>query len=552
MPEKKTIPSMLPYQGWSWRGARLEPAELAAYLPGERTLHLGAARTRLGREMNFPVLFRIYAHEAWQAREDPDEIVFPPDSEFLVWDVQGLADGRMCFHLEQVAGEYADDPALAAEFAAWLPKVEGPLPEPDPDLERRWAAPFARWACGAQAGDAPMLGTVYESEDAVRFAMAYTGQEEKTVRDVLEARQRYLELAFTANVSHDEKLLGERAAVLHLMPEDPQQLDDRQEMAYLMLVTDLGEEVIRSIMDGEDAYSESLGILETGDPCEEEEGLDRILHDHRRHWEAVTNDAASFLGGLARDAPETAHLRACVPSPSLRWPTVTSTAVMPEGALEIVRIDGRTLDRSDLITAFPVARDGAPFTLTVNQVLAGALGCTAIVEATTTFGAALCYFDIDHLHPWNDRDEARDLQVTLSAFACALKPVDESRNGARRKLREMERLGHEVDPGMRAEWTGAEVHPHLLPCSGGHPDEYEFLGPVETLDVVSAWGQTFYRMDIAMTGEGEPFTLPVYADEHVLEDGYRPWIGDLVQGRLWLQGGMPRGRGKVAIISSGD
>ncbi len=50
----------------------------------------------------------------------------------------------------------------------------------------------------------------------------------------------------------------------------------------------------------------------------------------------------------------------------------------------------------------------------------------------------------------------------------------------------------------------------------------------------------------------EPFTLPVYAAEHVLDDGYRPWVGDIVQGRLWLQGGMPKGQGAAAIISTGD
>jgi hypothetical protein len=53
-----------------------------------------------------------------------------------------------------------------------------------------------------------------------------------------------------------------------------------------------------------------------------------------------------------------------------------------------------------------------------------------------------------------------------------------------------------------------------------------------------------------MAGEGEPFTLPVYAAEHVLADGYRPWAGDIVQGRLWLQGGLPKGQGAVAITVS--
>jgi hypothetical protein len=550
MPKTKAIPPMLPYQGWSWRGARLEPAEIAAYHHGERTLHLGTARTRLGREMDFPVLFRVYAHEAWRTPGDPDEVIFPPDTEFLVRDVQGFPDGRMGFLLEQAAGRSVDDPDLSPEFEAWLPEVSGSLPKPDPDLEKRWAAPFARWACGAEEGDAPMVGTLYEGEDAVRFVMDRTGREEKIVRLVLDAQYRYLELSFTASVPHDEVLLRERAEVIHLMPEDPRHLDSGQEMAYLMQVTGLEEAVIGEILDGETAYCESIGLIETEDSCAEQEGLDRILYEHRFHWEAVTEDVTEFLDELAMDPPEACLLRTCVPSPSLRWPTVTGTAVSPSGALEIVRIDGRGEDGSDLITAFPVARDGAPVTLRVNQVLAGAMGCTAIVEAATTFGAGLCYFDIDHLHPWNEPDG--EVMVALSAFAFALRPSNESQNGRKRKIREMERMGQKVDPEILAEWPQVEVHPHLSPCSGGHPDEYEFLGPVETLDELTAWGQTFYRMDITMTGEGEPFTLPVYAAQHVLEVGYRPRAGDIVQGRLWLQGGLPKGQGKVAIISGAD
>ena len=551
MPENKT-PPMLPYRGWSWRGARLEPCEMAAYHPGERTLHLGEARARLGREMEFPVLFRIYAHEAWMAPGNPDEILFPPDAEFLVRDVQGLPDDRICFHLEQATGASSADPALSADFAAWLPKVTGALPKPDPDLETLWDAPFARWACGSRAGDAPMVGIVYEGEDAVRFAMAFTGREEAVVRAVLDAQQRYLELAFTASVPHDEDLMRERAAVRHLLPEDPQQLDDRQEMAYLMQVTGLEEKVIDHIRNGELAYCESIGITETDDAPAEQEGVDRILGDHRSHWEAVANDLSDVLATFVAEPPKAEGLRVCVPSPDPRWPTVTSTAVSPSEGLEIVRIDGRAGEGSNLITAFPVARDGAPFSVRFDRMLSGTLGCEAIVEAAMTLGGSICFFDIDHLHPWREWEEGVETLVALSAFACALKPAHESQNGVRRKIRETERMGFKMDPGILAGLTPVEVRPRLFPCAGGPPDEYEFLGPVETLDVVRAWGQTFHRMDITLMCKGEPFTLPVYAADHVLDEGYRPWVGDIVQGRLWLQGGMPKGQGAAAIISTGD
>ena len=458
----------------------------------------------------------------------------------------------MCFHLEQATGNSSADPALSAEFEAWLPKVSGPLPKPDPELERRWDAPFARWACGAQAGDAPMVGIVYEGEDAVHFAMAYTGREEGIVRAVLNAQQRYLELALTASVPQEEGLLRERAEVRHLLSDDPQCLDGRQEMEYLKLVTGLAEEVIDSIRDGELAYIESIGITEMSGGGVEEEGVDRILGHHRSHWEAVADDLSDVLATFVAEPPKAEGLRVCVPSPDPRWPTVTSTAVSPSEGLEIVRIDGRSGEGSNLITAFPVARDGAPFSVRIDQVLSGTLGCEAIVEAAMTLGGSICFFDIDHLHPWREWEEGVETLVALSAFACALKPAHESQNGVRRKIRETERMGFKMDPGILAGMTPVEIRPRLFPCAGDHPDEYEFLGPVETLDVVRAWGQTFYRMDITLACKGEMFTLPVYAAEHVLEDGYRPWIGDIVQGRLWLQGGLPKGQGKVAIISTDD
>jgi len=76
----------------------------------------------------------------------------------------------------------------------------------------------------------------------------------------------------------------------------------------------------------------------------------------------------------------------------------------------------------------------------------------------------------------------------------------------------------------------------LFSCKGRNPDEFEFQGPVESLDVLGAWEQTIYRMDITVMRDSEPFTIPIYAAQHVLPEGYRPKIGDDVRGRIWMQG----------------
>lgn len=499
--------SAIPYKGWTWRGARLEAAELAAYTTGAQTRHLGVADTRTGGEREFPVLFRVYARQAWATPGDLEEIRFPPDAEFLVREVQSLAGDRICIHLEQATEDAGTDPGLAREFRAWLPTVIGRLPRPDADLEVRWAAPFACWYRGAQSGDAPRTGIVYDAEDACRFVVEGTGQDEATVRKVLGAMQRYLELAHLSEDSQDGDLEREREAMRHLLPGEPGVIENEPRLAYLGLVTGLGEDVLEDILDMEFQYCDSIGLLEPEE--EEEEGIHRILDDHLEHWEAVAYDLDAVLDGLRED-PRIEGLRASVPSPSPRWWTVTSSAVPQSGALETVRIDGRTGDAPELITAFPAARDGAGHLLRIRGVRERSLGCEALVEAVTASGLALCYFDIDHLHPWNEREEAEEVTVALAAFALSLGPAPD---------REL----------------------YLDPVGDG---EARFQGRVETLDVAGAWDQILYRMDIALCAAEDPFILPIYATA-----GFRPRLGEVVQGRLWLQGGLPRGRGVHAIFS---
>jgi len=292
--------SGIPYQGWTWRGARLEAAELAAYTTGAQTRHLGVADTRTGGEREFPVLFRVYARQAWATPGNLEEVRFPPDAEFLVREVRSLSGDRICIHLEQATEDAGSDPALAREFRAWLPMVIGPLPRPDPDLEARWAAPFACWYRGAQAGDAPRTGIVYDTEDACRFVMEGTGRDGATVRKVLEAMQRYLELADLSEASRDGDLEREREAMRHLLPEVPGVIENEPRLAYLALATGLGEEVLEDILDVEFRYCDSIGLLEP----EEEEGIHRILDDHRDHWEAAASDQIFYRMDVALSAVE--------------------------------------------------------------------------------------------------------------------------------------------------------------------------------------------------------------------------------------------------------
>lgn len=521
----------IPFKGWAWRGASLEIHELAAYSPEELTRHLGQARARIDREQDFPVLFRIYAHDAWHSQDRPGEIVFPADALFQIHEVQGLPDDRMALCLEQAVEETLDPEARSAGFETWLSTVAQSLPKPDRELAQAWTAPFARWAPDAREGDAPRLGIVYESEDAVKFAMAFSNLDEAAVRAVLEAQQRYLELAGIAGVDEDAPLLREREAVRHLLPDEERVIEPGKEMAYLKQATGREEAAIQLILDGEFGYCASIGLVDSPeaedddlDPAEPE-GDEEILRIPGSHWHAVVEDPAAYLPSHLEVRPGAGNLLACVPSPSPRWAVVITTALPQGGALETLRTDGEPAeDHSTLIAAFPAARDGAPHRLTLHRIHTRASGCQAVVAASTRSGAPLAYFDIDWLHPWNEPEEDAEAEVALAGFAYRLGPAPRQ------------------EPGAIA---------HLIPVDNGNRDDFEFQGTIESADVLSAWDQTFYRLDLTVLRDPEPFTIPVYAARHTLPHGYRPRAGDQVRGCLWLQGAMPGRRGKVVVISDG-
>jgi hypothetical protein len=233
---------------------------------GTATKHLGVARTRLDAVQDFPVLFRVYAHQAWASVKDRDEVVFPPDAVFQVREVRSLPGDRMVFCLEQEQPGSGMREEVPAEFSAWLPGALCALATPDPALDATWTEPFARWDREAVPGDAPRLGVLYEPEGALRFVVDATGLAEEPVRRILDAMFRYLELAGTAQGEEADDLQRERLAMAHLLPEDPCDLDPALEMAYLQLATEQDAEVIRQVHNAELDYCRHLGLVE--DPPE--------------------------------------------------------------------------------------------------------------------------------------------------------------------------------------------------------------------------------------------------------------------------------------------
>ncbi len=252
-----SIAPRTPFQGWCWRGADLAPREMAAYVPGAVLRHLGPAAARTGAPRDFPMIFWIHAWERCARIGDTGTVVFEPDAAFRVVRVDVMTDNRLCCFLEQDAAGGGDlEAAYEARLLETLPR---PAP-PDPELIEAFAGPFARWSMDAVPGDPPLLGQVYEAEEAVRFASAWSGVDAEVVRRVLEAKARYLMLAGLGGCEEDDGLIREREAVRHLLPETPGVVDDR-ETDYVVLATDLDEETVLRVTQGETAYLEGLGLL---------------------------------------------------------------------------------------------------------------------------------------------------------------------------------------------------------------------------------------------------------------------------------------------------
>ena len=101
---------------------------------------------------------------------------------------------------------------------------------------------------------------IYDAEQAKTFVTAWTRLDPDLVQRVLDAKYRYLELAGIALVEEDEALLLGRAIYRHLLPETPDFIDGR-ERDYLALVTDLDEDTLMKIEQGDLAYQDSLDII---------------------------------------------------------------------------------------------------------------------------------------------------------------------------------------------------------------------------------------------------------------------------------------------------
>lgn len=366
---------------------------------------------------------------------------------------------------------------------------------------------------------------IYDADAALRFSMAWTGHAAEIVQRVLDARFRYLQLAGIVQDDEDDGLLRERSLVRHLLPEGPGCIDGRA-TAYVVQATGLEPGIVESVERAELAYLDTLGLVEWADAAEREARLGApvppfdatapaLRGGHGDHWACLITGLEPVLAGLAT-APPPADLRIHAPAFNPVWTDLTVSGRGEAPGLETWRVDGWRPGEARLLSAFPVIRDGDLQLLTLGTARPWDSGFEAVVPATTSGGLPLAYFDVAHLHPWNEWAPDQAVPVRLAGLAYRLAPAA-------------------AEPPADAT--------ALAPLDGGQPDEFAFRGFLRAVARVTAWGQELYRLelDLEPATAGRPaLQLPVLVAKHRLPLGYRPCAGDPVQGVMWLQG-LPEG-----------
>ena len=258
-----------PFRGWTWRGARLTERQSALFIPGRQVKHLGIPTVRLGQPIRAPVHFAVYVHQGWRRGE---RVALPADARFEVWAVLPLAGHGTCLVLEQLDERLSDPSAFRRSMARWLRRFPPELPAATAADLAEQEQPFARWLPESRPGEPPLEGPIYDFEAAVRYASAWTGLDQALVWRILEASERYLELAGIAQAEEDAALAAERREAVAWLPGQAPSVDERAE-GYIAWATGLEPAAIAAVRRGELAYLDHLGLVVWGRDGEREECL---------------------------------------------------------------------------------------------------------------------------------------------------------------------------------------------------------------------------------------------------------------------------------------
>jgi hypothetical protein len=213
-------------------------------------------------------------------------------------------------------------------------------------------------------------------------------------------------------------------------------------------------------------------------------------------------------------------------------------------ANQILVVTDTSKGEKHLFSGYPVLLDGIAHQITVERVDPWQHGIEAWVHArATSEEVPIVFFDTMYFVDHGVLKPGAHVTVSLAALAYSLEPIKmrsfEISHGPLWEIERDRRLAAGASPGeaarpMTFRMEGAAI---FIPRGGDDaPDDAEFQGRIEALEVLEHDGRQVYRLAMVVMRPGdESFRLPVFASTRALR-GYLPRVGDDVQGTLWLQG----------------
>lgn len=201
-------------------------------------------------------------------------------------------------------------------------------------------------------------------------------------------------------------------------------------------------------------------------------------------------------------------------------------------------------NRHEFVVAFPFCWEGTTRRLTICETVVDPGDVEALVTALVgADGGLLWFFDPHHFACRERYAPESQLDFVLAGLAYVLRPAStaaiEVTGGDMLRLHRERVL--EDDPTIDPETITSvslslEEAAFMFPRSE-QPEVAEFMTTVERVDEFELLGIRFVRIwaTFMRLEEGEPLRLPVYASEETL-GGYRPKVGDRIEGAMWLQG----------------
>ena len=215
-----------------------------------------------------------------------------------------------------------------------------------------------------------------------------------------------------------------------------------------------------------------------------------------------------------------------------------------ESPLQIVAlvVGNKQEKTNEFWSAYPVCSCGVENRLKVNETIPDRDGTEGVINASTTFGGSIGFFDPYFFLNKDGSIEGSERNVSLAGLAYVLRKAEQDgitinegpmiQEEKDRVLRENPHADVSKITSVFISMKGAALY---LPLRES-PDEGEFRICVDEVEFFRLGGREYCRIrGVLMRDDDNPLVADIYASGHVLE-GYKPAVGDDIEGICWMQG----------------